>query len=101
MIEIIQGGNSPITLEFDAPVDAVKFEASLYGFKEFKHWSISEVTIDGATVTLPLTEAETLNFSSGKCALSVKLLDSDDAIIFYAEEPAKVIYKADHTAMEG
>ena len=101
MIEIIQGGNSPITLEFDEPIDAVQFEASLYGFKEFKHWSITEVTIEGATVILPIEEAESLEFPSGKCELSVKLLDSDNAIIFYAEEPAKVIYKADHTAMEG
>lgn len=104
MIQINQGGNSPITLVFDAVISASKFEASLHhaSVDEVKHWSIDDVTIDGAVVTLPLTEAETLLFPSGKgFLLGVKLLDEDGDVIFYDEEPVEIIYREDKTPMKG
>ena len=101
MIRLRQGSNSPIFLDFDAPVEAEKIEVSLHGVNtEIKHWSRSEVTINENVVSLPLTEEETLEFPIGSARLSVKLLDGDGDVIFYDDEKVEIDFSFDKTKME-
>lgn len=102
MLEIFQGGNAPISLEFDEDMEIKtnKLSASLHNQSiELKHWDKSDVILDGSVIILPILESDSLQFTNGKCKLSVKILDNDDDIIFYNEINARVIPKFDKTVM--
>lgn len=101
MVEIIQGSNIPIVLEFENDMaTASKIEASLNnGDAELKHWSIDDVEIEDNLISLPLYESETMDFEGGTVRLEVKILDADDIIIFYNEIKLKVVSRFDKTRL--
>lgn len=103
MLIINQGGNTPITFNLSAPLQATKLEASLYhpAIPEIKHWSISDVLITNDSIVLPISEDESLDFPVGNCKLSVKALDYNDIIVFYNEEDVKIKFKFDKTELQG
>ena len=101
MVEIIQGSNSPIVLEFEDNMStASKIECSLNnGDTELKHWSIDDVVVEENLISLPLYESETMNFESGTAYLDAKILDVDGVIIFYNSFKLKVVNKFDRTKL--
>lgn len=79
---IYQGGNSPIYLDFDEEVRAQKISVAIFdgSGKQLKHWDTEDVTIEGAKVTVQLTQQDTADFPAGKVTLEVKWLDNDGII---------------------
>lgn len=100
MITIEQGSNASLQLFFGENYSDCTFSALLYNYKgSLKHWTTSDVTFDNNTVILPLTEAETLGFNSGRAKLSVKFLNTRGEIVFTEDEDVKIIYKQDKTRL--
>ena len=84
METIIQGDNKPIVLEFDESIAGMEqFSAMLYSDSQiYRQWEISDITIDGNTISLPLTQKETLAIQSRYVDLEVKFLADGDIEFF-------------------
>ena len=74
---IIQGQNDPIVVNLSEAIIPTKLHALLYtrDGKDLKHWELADVTIDGSTVYLPLTEAESVKFPACKASLEMKWIE--------------------------
>ena len=109
-MNIIQGSNAPIILEFDIDVSSITdFSAILipkYGLKLdksnvpiLKKWNLEDIEIDQQALILPLTQEETLEFPAKPCYLDCKfILDSN---IEFIDSCLIEIYKsADSTIMK-
>lgn len=74
---IIQGQNDPIVISLPEPIIPTKLHALLYtrDGKDLKHWELADVTIDGNTVYLPMTEAESVKFPACKANLEMKWIE--------------------------
>ncbi len=80
---MIKGQNTPLTIVMSDNVDASKLHALLYGMTgELVHWTEENAQIEGNTITLPITEEESLTFPPGRATLEVKLLDSEGIVQF-------------------
>lgn len=85
---IIQGSNLPIIITFDEDMSSlVDWSMSLFmenkRTKEqtlLRHWGLHDIAIDGATVSAPLTEEETVEFPVGVATLEMKWLTQDETI---------------------
>lgn len=85
---IIQGSNLPIVITFNEDMSSL-VDWSMSLFMEDKrtkthtllhHWGLNDVIIDGAVISGPLTEEETMNFPVGVATLEMKWLTPDDTI---------------------
>lgn len=105
MIEIYQGGNTPIIIEIeDDPMPVyTDLSASLYidRLGELKHWSMEDMKFHEGKIILPLTQEETVKFPEGVSILSLKALGEEDNVIPYNELAINVLYKFDKTIMTG
>lgn len=101
METIIQGDNKPIVLEFDESIAGMEqFSAMLYSDSQtYRHWEISDITIDGNTLSLPLTQKETLAIQSRYVSLEVKFL-ADGNIEFFDVIRLCVKDRRDRTVFE-
>lgn len=85
---ILQGSNLPILIIFDDDLDDVAdMVVSLWRRKgqELKRWETNDLAIEGNTVTLPITEAETAALPEGYNTLEVKGLDENGYTIFWED----------------
>lgn len=84
MESLIQGDNKPIKIEFDEPlVNVEQFSAILsYESHEYKKWTESDIVISGNSISLPLTQKETLSIGSRYADLEIKLLANNDIEFF-------------------
>lgn len=100
---IIQGTNAPIIFTFSDPMDEIlDIEISLYNDRvEMKHWSINDVTIEGPTITAPLTQEESIKFPAGKCSLEIKWMDAEGRVNFANNISNTIVSRHDKTIMEG
>ena len=89
---IIQGSNLPIVITFDEDMSSL-VDWSMSLFMEDKrtkeqtllhHWGLHDITIDGVTISAPLTEEETMSFPVGVATLEIKWLTQDE-IIFHSD----------------
>ena len=97
---IIQGSNNPITLTFDSDLaDIPTLVATLWAGAGtmLKRWDKTDMTIDGETAYLPLTEEETAAMHGGSIMLDVKGVDSDGNILFWDEAGIRVLPRRDHS----
>jgi len=94
---IIQGSNVPITLTLDADVSEIPaLVATLWNdSKMVKKWVKTDMTIDGNSINLPLTQAETAQMSASKHIISIKGLDSDGTTLFWDEAVIAVVGRRD------
>lgn len=94
---IIQGSNTPITLTMDGDLSTIPtIVATLWNDAQMlKRWNLADMTVDGSTITLPLTEAETSAMKPGKVIAEVKGLDSTDSTIFWDEAVISVVGRYD------
>ncbi len=85
---LIQGTNVPIKVVFDSSVATMQsIVATLWDSKgkELKRWTMTDMTIDGDTVYLPLLEDETAAFAKGKVVLEIKGLNESGKTVFWQE----------------
>lgn len=105
MIEIYQGGNTPIVIEIeDDPIPKFNdISASLYMERlgELKHWMMEDVEFYEEKIILPLSQEDTLRLPEGTAVLSLKALGEEDNVITYNELAVKIMYKFDKTLMNG
>ena len=83
---IIQGSNNPIILEFDSPIEGITDFSAVLSYKgqSIKQWRLGDVQIEDDSITMPLTQEETLVFPSDRLCLEVKWVDNDN--ICFAEK---------------
>lgn len=92
---IIQGGNTPIVIQFNEDMSGVaKFHAALYAGNAdspnvIKTWNKANAVFDGAEVSLPISEAQSAAMPSGTAMLDVKW--SENGNIVFAETMKVVI----------
>lgn len=100
---IIQGTNNPIIFIFPKVISDIKdIEISLYtAKKELKHWTLTDVTIEGKTIQAPLTQEETVTFPIGQCFIEVKWINENGKTEFAGILENEIISRKDHTIMEG
>lgn len=81
---IIQGDNKPILIEFDEPVlNIEQFSAILsYESHEYKKWDENDIEINNTSISLPLSQEETIGITSRYADLEIKFL-ANDAIEFF------------------
>lgn len=81
---IIQGDNKPILIEFDEPVlNIEQFSAILsYESHEYKKWDENDIEINDTSISLPLSQAETLRITSRYADLEIKFLANDEIEFF-------------------
>lgn len=97
---IIQGSNNPLTVTFDSDISEIPtLVATLWSNTKLKEWTLTDMTVDGDTATMPLTEAETAAFPQGILALEVKGLDEDGNTVFWDEVPVRVVGRRDKTIL--
>lgn len=85
---IIQGSNLPIIIPFDEDISDIKdLSVSLFGENKrgdanmlLKHWDIDDIVIEEGSITVPLSESDTLGFIPGVAVLEAKWLSQDDNI---------------------
>ena len=84
MESLIQGDNKPIKIEFDEPlVNIEQFSAILsYESHEYKKWNESDIVISGNTISLPLTQKETMSIGARYSDLEIKFLANGDIEFF-------------------
>ena len=84
METLIRGDNKPIILEFDeALINVDQVSAILYrDGRIFKKWDESTAVIDGQTISLPLTQEETMTIQCERVQLEIKLLSGSDIEFF-------------------
>ena len=101
MRTIIQGDNKPIVLTFDESVVNIKeFSAILCnGTNILKSWDYNTVIIDNDTISLPLTQEETMEFTPKYIELEVKLVSNED-IEFFNKVNFEVIPRCDKTVFK-
>lgn len=96
---LIQGTNTPITLTFDIDVTSTmqSLVATLWtrSGELLKRWEMSDMTINGTTVTLPLNEDETKWFPDGVLKMEIKGLNQGGQTIFWEEEEVLVKLRKD------
>lgn len=94
---IIQGSNTPITLTMDSDVSTIPtLVATLWADEKLlKRWDTADMTIEGATISLPLTEAETAKMKAGKAVVNVKGLDTNSTTIFWDEAVINIVSRKD------
>ena len=99
MRTIIQGDNKPIVLTFDESVVNIKeFSAILCnGTNILKSWDYNTVIIDNDTISLPLTQEETMEFTPKYIELEVKLVSNEDIELVATAKytPIPRFYKGD------
>lgn len=98
METLIRGDNKPIILEFDeALINVDQVSAILYrDDRIFKKWDESTAVIDGQTISLPLTQEETMAIQCERVQLEIKLLLGSD-IEFFDIVPLYVRQRHDDT----
>lgn len=105
MIEIYQGGNTPIIIEIEDDTMPIftDLSASLYidRLGELKHWSMEEMEIDGNQIILSMEQEETIRYPQGIAILSLKGSDEGDNVILYDEVAVEIKYKFDKTIVRG
>ena len=104
---IIQGSNNPLVIQFDQDVSGFpQFVVTLWKTKTseydlVKQWNKAAMTIDGDTVTLPLTEAETRAMPAGLLQVEAKGLGTGGNTLFWAEMSIDVVFRRDKTIVLG
>jgi len=105
---IIQGSNEPLVIQFDQNVSGFpQFVITLWKTKStgtydlMKQWNKADMTIDGDTVTLPLTEAETRALPVGWLQVEAKGLDNEGNTLFWAEMQIDVAFRRDKSITLG
>ena len=90
---LIRGDNKPIVLEFDeSPSGIDQISAILYrNDKIFKKWDASTAVVDGQTISLPLTQEDTMAISCERVQLEIKFATGNtieffDIISFYVRQ---------------
>ena len=98
METLIRGDNKPIILEFDeALINVDQVSAILYrDDRIFKKWDESTAVIDGQTISLSLTQEETMAIQCERVQLEIKLLSGSD-IEFFDIVPLYVRQRRDDT----
>lgn len=98
---LIQGDNKPIILEMDEPVCNIEqFSAILYGKnKEYKRWDENSAEFNDTTISLPLTQEETLTLKEKSANLEIKFV-ADNNIEFFQIVTFYVIERKDSTVFE-
>ena len=101
MESIIMGDNKPIVLEMDEPVSNIdKFSAVIYGKnRDYKRWNEEDVELKDTTISLPLTQEETLAMKEKAVSLEVKFLTNDN-IEFFQIITFYVVERRDSTVFE-
>lgn len=102
MYKIYQGGNTPIHIRFlESASNFTYISAGIYsktvsnsGTLE-KHWDKAQMTISGADVYLPLTQAETKAFKKGKASILIKYRKSSNPVEIIKEIEAEVVERHD------
>lgn len=90
---IIQGTNIPLTITFDADLaDIADIVVTMWRRKgvELKRWTKADMSIEGDTAILPITEEESASWPEGYNTLSVKGLDENGQTVFWEEAPILV-----------
>lgn len=85
---LIQGTNVPLKVIFDADVsDIPVLVITLWGRNgnKLREWDRDEMTIEGDTVSLPITESESAAFPAGTIILEAKGLSNGGSTIFWDE----------------
>lgn len=104
-MQIKQGSTAPIVLTFDTDVSTASAISILLHDKyarAIKRWSEAEIIItDERSILLPLTEAETMGFPSGRAWLTAKMLDSDGDVIFFGTIECDIAETADKRILGG
>ena len=94
---LVQGTNVPIKLVFSSTMATMDdLVATLWNSqgKEVKRWKMSDMTIDGVNVYLPLEEDETAKYPTGKMKLEIKGVSSGK-IVFWEEQTITVKERKD------
>lgn len=100
---IIQGTNCPIIFTFSESMENIlDIEISLHSkTEEYKHWTLSDVTISGNTVTAPIKQSESIDFPVGPVLIEVKWMDANGKTNFSKEINNIIVERHDKTIMEG
>lgn len=98
---LYQGGNSPIILTFDEPIDTTELSVALYTETGtlVKAWAPDEMTILGAQVTLQLTQEQSAAFPKGKVVLEAKWLDAAGTVQMAKPAELTVAKRFDRTVI--
>ena len=83
---IVQGTNVPLEITFDRNVSTVPvLVVTIWNQARtlLKKWEKEDMTIDGAVVTLPLTEEETADWPTKQVVLEAKGLNEEEQTIFW------------------
>lgn len=101
METLIQGDNKPIILEMDEPVSNItQFSAVLYGNGgEFKRWNENSALFDNTTITLPLTQEDTLALKERYANLEIKFL-TESGIEFLSVITFLIVARKDATVFD-
>ena len=103
---IIQGANEPVIIKFDSDIDIPSFKdihvslVNKHSKKIMKHWSKSDITIDGCFCICPLSQQDTIQFIIGECYIEVKWLDHTGYVCFAKPINDEVIYRGDRDIMK-
>lgn len=95
---IVQGTNVPLAVTFDEDISDIPTLVATLWLKDgtkIKEWDKNAMEVDGATVYLPLTEAETANIMPGFVALEIKGLTEDNQTVFWEQASVEVTGRRD------
>ena len=85
MEKIYQGSNDPLILTIDD--DLTKYEqisaVLVKNHQALKEWDMSNITIDGQDLILPLEESDTISMPFGIAKLDAKAYRVDGSIAFF------------------
>ena len=106
---IIQGTNNPLIFTFSEPMTTISdIDISLYTenkenntHKEWKHWTLDDVEIDGTQIIAPLRQEESVIFPEGKCFIEVKWMNAFGKTEFAKVLTNTITKRVDKTIMEG
>lgn len=102
---ILQGSNKPIVIELDMDVSEAKdISICLRGscgnknHAMIQRWGLDDVQIIGNTITIPVTQRETLRYPEGEASILVKCT-IDGKTEFFDEFPINIMRWCDNTIL--
>lgn len=98
---LIQGSNAPIIIEFDEDTKNI-IDLSVVLIKEeneLKKWGKADVTLEGTNCYCPLSQADTINFTTGYGVLEVKWTNKKGEVNFAEIVNIKIEKRHDKTIL--
>lgn len=96
---MIQGGNQPLVIQFDAAVDTLpQLVVSLWhdaNCQPLKVWYKADMSIDDDTAVCPISEAETAKLPPQRLIIEAKGLDENGNTVFWDQYPIETLHRRD------